>query len=115
MAQWNGQFTGNTHLTKVQDLEQSLRRAVIVFREADSSAERLTKEKRVQKLTVKLLTARLKLLKAQLYEAEPVISDDLSEKTKRIETLREQEAKVRAEGVKEILIEFGVKDLILLI
>ena len=112
MAQWNGQFTGNTHLTKVQDLEQTLSHAVTVFREANSSAELPAKEKAVQKLAAKLLTARLKLLKAQLYDTEPVISDELSSRNKRIETLRQQEAKVRTDGVNGILIEFGVQDLI---
>lgn len=76
MAQWNGQYTGNSHLTKVEDLEATLRHAVTIFREASSSAESDTKGKAVRKLAEKLLSARLKFLRAKLYDAEPVLEKD---------------------------------------
>ena len=111
MAQWWGQFTSKSHQTKVKDLEEALRHSVIVFREAGSSKESTTKEKAVCRLAEKLLTARLKFLKAKIYNAEPVIEENQMSQNKRMETLRKQETKVRSEGVNGILIEFDAKDL----
>ena len=113
MAQWMGQYTGNSHATKIEDLEATLHHAIIVFRDASESTKNQSKEKAVRKLAEKLLTARLKYLRARLYEAEPVIENkDEMRRRKRVETLRQQEAKVRVDGVNGILIEFGAQDLI---
>ncbi len=112
MAQWNGQYTGNTHATKVQDNEEILRNAVIVFSEANSTEEKTAKGKIIYKLADKLLAVRLKFLRAKLYEAEPVIEEKVSEQNIQIEHLQQQIEKVRAEGVNGILTEFGVQELI---
>jgi hypothetical protein len=112
MAQWNGQYTGNTHATKVLDLEGTLSHAISVFREADSAEESRTKEKAVRKLAEKLLSARLKFLKAKISDAAPVTEKDASHRNSRVDTLRRQEIKVRSDGVNGILAEFGVEDLV---
>jgi len=40
MAQWLSQFSGNTHLTKVKEREQQLRRAIDVWGKKKSHADR---------------------------------------------------------------------------
>lgn len=105
MAQWYGQFTGNSHSTKVKDLEEMLIHAVCVYRES-SIEEKIIKEKAIHKIAEKLFTARLKLLKAKLYDAEPVIEEKEKKKSVQIEHLQEKIVKVQTEGVDGILIEF---------
>ena len=110
MAQWLGAYTGHTHRTKVKELELTLQRAVAAFRVAESSLqpqESLAKKRAVQKVAEKLVTARLKLLKAQLDEAEPA-ADALSSTAvqNRVTRLRLEQAELRAGGVGSILREF---------
>ena len=112
MAQWWGQYSGNSHQTKVDDLEEILQHAVIVFHNSDSDLERNSKKKNLCKLAKKLYNARLKLLRAKLDEAQPVIEGDLETQSSRIEALRTQEAKVKSEGINGIFVEFGIKELI---
>ena len=111
MAQWNGQFTGNSHATKVNDYEDMLKHAVEVF-QISSDEDRGGKSKAVKKLAGKVLNARLKLVKAKEYEAEPVKSEDWAKISSQIEHLRQTEAKLTSEGVNGILLEFGAKELI---
>ena len=113
MAQWNGQFTGNTHATKIEDLEAMLRHAVAVFRETNSDTEQRVKGKAVQKLAAKLLSARLKFLKAQLYDVQPVVGEDLRKRESRVESLMRTQEKVYSDGVNGILFEFNAQDLTL--
>jgi len=112
MAQWNGQYTGNSHATKIKDLEETLTHAVFVFREAGSAEEIQAKGKSVRKLAEKLLNARLKFLKAKIYDAEPVSERDEAKRAVQIENLRQHEAKARHDGINGILNEFKVADLI---
>jgi hypothetical protein len=112
MAQWNGQYTGNSHATKVKDLEELLVHAVSVFRDANSIEERTKKEKTIYKLVKKLLTARFKFLKAKLYEVEPVIEENAKERRVQIEHLEQYIEKMQTQGANGILIEFGVQDLV---
>ena len=70
MAQWSRQYTGNTHATRVADLEASLRRAVSAFTEAQSDPERASKAKSVRKLAERLLLARRRLLAARRTAAQ---------------------------------------------
>jgi hypothetical protein len=75
MAQWNGQYTGNSHATKVEDHENMLKHSVQVFDSCDQ-VQRVTKGKAVKKLAAKVFNARLKMVRAKLYDAEPVKSAD---------------------------------------
>ena len=50
MAQWNGQFTGNSRATKIKDLEEMLSHAVEVYHELSLNDERVIKEKQFAKL-----------------------------------------------------------------
>ena len=103
MAQWKGQFSGLTHETKVQDLEATLRQAVTAF-DAAPDAERETKAKAVRHLADRLLTARLKALRARLSALrEPGQKRASDSQVKQLQT-REQE--FHAQGVAGILKEF---------
>jgi ABC-type methionine transport system ATPase subunit len=112
MAQWNGQFTGNTHATKVKDLEELLVHTVNVFRDLSSDEERFKKEKAIHKIAEKLLIARLKFLKAKLYETEPVIEEKAKKKNVQIEHLQQRIEEMQTQGANGILIEFDLKDLV---
>jgi hypothetical protein len=106
MAQWNGQFSGLTHETKVQDLEGSLHLAVQALMAAQE-AERGRKAKAVLKLANRLLWARHRLLRARISSRMPTAADRPSGGTARLE-LREQE--LQARGVDHVLREFGVPE-----
>jgi hypothetical protein len=65
MAQWTGQFSGSTHETKVQDIQNSLRQAIKIL-EAASEVDRAGKLKSIRRLSERLLAARLKALRARI-------------------------------------------------
>lgn len=106
MAQWNGQYTGNSHSTKVKDFEEMLSYAVAVYREC-SNEEKIIKEKAIYKIAEKFLTARLKLFRAKLNDAKPVIEEKERKQSIQIEHLQESIAKTQNEGINGILKEFG--------
>jgi ABC-type uncharacterized transport system auxiliary subunit len=107
MAQWTGQFTGRTHDTKVQAVELSLRQAVESFENAPQK-ERVGKLKAVQKLSKRLLDARLKALRARLFAVtEP---GNKSQEARLATHLRTRVQQLEAQGVDGILREFGVYD-----
>lgn len=93
-------------------MEELLNHAVIVFRGANIDSEHIAKGKAVRKLAEKLLPARLKFLKARIYDKQPVIEKNVEKSRRLVEKLCEQEFEIRLGGVNAILIEFGVKDLI---
>lgn len=102
VAQWSGQFSGNTHASRVEDLEDSLRAAVHTLKAATADPERLTCMNDVRQLAEKLYKARIRLLRARL-AAEPPSGADLrhSGLERRLVTALEG-------GVSAILQEFGV-------
>jgi hypothetical protein len=108
VAQWLGQFSGHTHATKVEDAEEALRHAVAAFRAA-GAGDRDRKAKSVRTLSARLLSARLKLLKARLAALEPV-AEGREQSADGIEALRAREAQTRADEVNGILAEFGALD-----
>jgi hypothetical protein len=107
VAQWLGQCSGHTHATKVEDAEDALRHAIAVFRTA-APDDRGRKAELVRNLAERLLAARLKLLKARLVALEPLAEGQRN--AAGIESLREREARTRAEGVSGILVELGAAD-----
>jgi len=112
MAQWLGQFTGNTHATKVGELENLLRHAVTVFHVNRSAKTRKLKAKAVLNLAEKLLSARHRLLKARIVANTHLVGDEAGPKMRSIKSLRDREAKARAQGLQGILVEFGAEDVI---
>jgi hypothetical protein len=91
-------------------VEDALRHAVAVFRATDPS-ERERQAKSVRNLAERLLSARLKLLKARLAALEPV-AEAQKQNAGGIESLRAREARTRVEGVCGILAEFGALDVL---
>lgn len=105
MAQWTGQFSGHTHETKVQDIEDSLRLAIQTCRAA-SEAERTGKLKAIRHLAERLLAARLKALRARISALTEPGSKSLDD-TKAAH-LRSREQELQTQGVEDILREFGI-------
>ncbi len=108
MAQWLGQYTGNTHKTKVQDIEKSLRKAVDAFKVA-AVYDKERKTKALLHLAKRLLRARHKMMRARialLTEGRPP-----SETSQKVAHLIAQEQELIKFGVSGILKEFGGIDL----
>jgi hypothetical protein len=105
MAQWMGQYSGNTHKTRVEDLEAALRQAVHAFRMTISEPERRKKAKSIRNLAKRLLSARRHMLRARVAATEV-----FAQRGREIESLREREAAAAEEGVLGILAEFDAQD-----
>jgi hypothetical protein len=104
MAQWIGQFSGNTHATKVAELEASMRAAVSSLNRSGPADDRPRKAKAVRNLAKRLLSARLHLIKSRVVAAsEKQIGTS-------VEALVAREISTRVAGVHGILAEFGVQD-----
>jgi len=101
MAQWLGQFTGNTHLTKVKDREQQLRQAVDVMGTKQSPVERHTYMKTVERFAEQLLLTRLRALKSNIASIDP-------RDTKGLEAAQRKVSELTAKGVLGVLSEFEV-------
>ncbi len=111
MAQWKGQFSGNTHETRAHDAEAALRLAAATFREAGSVGERERAAKQVCNLADRLLTARLQLLKSRIAKAsEPRMTGLSSAWGDGIDALRARETQAKSDGVRGILEEFDAID-----
>ncbi|MGH7989965.1 MAG: hypothetical protein ACREDS_07255 [Limisphaerales bacterium] len=105
MAQWAGQFSGFTHETKVQDIEKSLRQAVETLKAA-SEMERSSKLKAIHNLSERLLTARLKALRARISALTEPGKRNATEN--QISHLQIREQELQAQGIDGILREFGI-------
>ncbi len=106
MAQWAGQYSGFTHGTKVQDLEDSLRKAVTAL--ADSSVDaRENQNKVVRRLAERLLVARLKLLHARIAAASELRYRNGKASAEQVPKLELRARGVEADGLEGILREFG--------
>ena len=103
MAQWIGQFTSNTHETKVKDIEESLCIAIESFK-ASPPDQAQKKLKAVRHLSERLMAARLKMVRARL-KALREIQDIDDEKLSR---LKLQEQEIQEKGVNSIFEKFGV-------
>ena len=113
MAQWAGQYSGHTPRTRVQNVEDSLRRAVRAFKAAPSERERRTKARSVRNLAKRLLSARRQMRRARLVNARGDATKEAFERRAReIRSLREQEAGWTEQGVAGILCEFDARDAI---
>jgi hypothetical protein len=64
MAQWMGQYTGNTHGFLVAEREEQLRHAIGVYRQKDTISERKKQSKTVLRMADRLVSARIKVRKA---------------------------------------------------
>src|SRR5262245_41030731 len=101
MAQWQGQFSGFTHETKVQDLEESLRRAVNAVAKA-TPADRDRKTKSMWQLAERLLSSRFKALRAR----ESALTEPGRRTLNAVAKLKKKEDQLQQVGLKGILREF---------
>ena len=102
MAQWIGQYSGLTHETKVQDLEESLRKAIKAFYTV-SESERKSKLKAVLHISERLLVTRSKVLRTRISALDPRQSTNGNK-------LWVREQNLHAQGVAGILKEFGFNE-----
>ena len=104
MAQWAHGYSGHTHGTKVSDLEEAMRQAIIAFSNAEED-ERIYKSKAIHHLANRLIAARLKALRAQIARLrEP---DRLDDNLGMILKLQFREKQLESENASSILTEFG--------
>jgi hypothetical protein len=112
VAQWLGQFTGQTHETRVQDVEDSFRHAVQALHETLPGAVRERSAKTVRHLAKRVLQARLRALKARIARAsEPRMTGQQTAWSDGVAALQAREVATRAGGTNAILVEFGVEEL----
>jgi hypothetical protein len=104
MAQWMGQFSGHTHGTKVGDIEESLRKAVIAIGATPGA---------VRHLAERLLAARLKLLRARIASAAELKYKEGRASSEQVPQLKSRARELEAHGVDGILKEFGAYEKIL--
>ncbi len=104
MAQWSGQFTGNTHLSKVQDREQQLQHAIEVYRTLESKTETEAQKQTVARFAKQLLDARIRATKARIVALDPRDDNDRALAESKIDKLLNG-------GVSSILKEFAASDI----
>lgn len=123
MAQWAGQFTGRTHVTRVADAEVALRRAADALHAEPTEAERVQRAQIVRDLAERIVVLRLRMIKARLVALraddhidsgnrsfDPEARAPLRPATESTATLRAREEHVREAGVLGVLREFGVEE-----
>ena len=113
MAQWLGQFSGHTHESKVEDAETALSQTIESLRAAISDPEREKKAKAVKRLAERLMTLRLKMIKARISK----LADTRARKrhagmSTEIESLERKHAAIWEQGVDAIFREFRAQDLL---
>jgi hypothetical protein len=107
VAQWSGGYSGNTHATRVADAESALKQAVTALRVSQGGAAAGQQREKVARMADRLLSARVRMLKARLVALRDASAQDrmspaqLIDLETRLETLQEQ-------GVAGILTEFGL-------
>ena len=109
MAQWLGQFSGNTHATRVADIEDAMRHAVAALRTAKGTDAAVSKAKAARRLAEQLFAARIRLLEVRLDAATPLTSEQ-SEARPHLDKLRSRIVAMQAEGVRRVLEEFEISD-----
>ena len=107
MAQWQGQFSGRNHATKVADIERSLLTSIDSLTQGDAQ-NRKELLQNIHAIAKKLLTARLKMLRARMTQlSEPGRQQD----QRQTASLKATIDQMTAEGLDSILREFGIDDL----
>jgi len=107
MAQWQGQFSGRTHATKVEDIERTLLTSIDSLTQGD---EQKRKEllQNTHAIAKKLLTVRLKMLRTRMTQlSEPGRPQD----QRQTASLKATIDQMMAEGMDAIMREFGIDDL----
>jgi hypothetical protein len=101
MAQWQGQYSGHTHATKIADAESLLRAAVAKYNAITDEEMRRKKAKAIRGLAKRVLVARRHPLR------DKTESDAALGRRGRARLELEQ---LEAGGVRAILEEFGYRE-----
>ena len=104
MAQWSGQFTGNTHLSKVHDRESQLRRAVEAYRKCEAEPNRDARAQTVLRLAERLLAARVKAKRAQITALDPRDTEQREQAERKLQQTMDA-------GLRRVLDEFAAPDI----
>lgn len=104
MAQWSGQFSGNTHLSKVRDLEHQLQHAVDAYRTIAAETEIQPQAEVVLRFAEKLLNARVRANKARIAACDPRDTEDRTRGESKNKRMLDA-------GIPAILKEFGVPEI----
>jgi hypothetical protein len=112
LAQWAGGYSGDTHATRVAEAEAALRQAATGLRSDASSEPRAKVVANARRLAERLLSARVRMLKARLSalrdasakEAATPVSEQFASLRMRLASLQEQ-------GLLGILAEFDLENL----
>lgn len=104
MAQWSGQYNGNTHLSKVHDREAQLSDAVETYRKCETQSDRYARAQTVLRFADRLLIARLKAQRAQVAALDPRNTDQLEQAKRKLQHMRDT-------GLRGVLGEFAAADI----
>jgi len=111
VAQWSGGFAGNTHATRVNDAEAALRHAVSALKAGSASPDMVKAAKTVRQLAKRLLSARVRMLKARLSALQDASAGGTRDpESQELAPLRQRLAEAQAQGLAEILVEFSAKE-----
>ncbi len=100
MAQWTGQYTGKTHLSKIRDRELLLRQAVEKLRQCQTPSDRDAQASAVVRFADDLLRARVRAKRAQIAALSPRELDQREQWERKLRELID-------DGVQSILDEFN--------
>ncbi len=103
------QFSGNTHETKVRDLEESLRKAANGLKAA-VEPEKPHKMKAVKSLSKRLLDSQLKMYKARIKALSMQKLKKQDDPSIEVRKIMKKEKELKENGVEGILKIFGVQD-----
>ena len=107
MAQWAGGYSGNTHATRVADAESALKQAITAFRLHEGAAASAQGHDKVARMAERLLSARVRMLKARLLTLRDASAQDGSSPAQ-LTDLEVRLKKLQEQGVAGILTEFGL-------
>ena len=113
MAQWSGGFSGNTHATRVAEAEAALRHAITVLQAKQPGEDPTKAANTVHKLAQRVLSSRLRMLKARLSTMQDAKAQDaVPSASQELTDLRRRLALAQTQGVKEVLDEFSASGLL---
>lgn len=110
MAQWAGGFSGNTHVSAIEDAEELLRHAATVFLLEADPEKRRKKAKNVRSLAKRLLRTRVRFLKALISERHDPREEVMSTRIQETTSLKQRLANTEDEGIAGILREFSASE-----
>jgi hypothetical protein len=109
MAQWAGGYSGDTHATRVAEVEAALRQAAAALKSEAADGPTPKAVAKARKLAERLLSARLRMLKARISALKDAsVQETVPPAGAQLASPRQRLATVEAQGLPGILAEFGV-------